>query len=74
MRNHVGNGGQRFESLVLRKLRTVPNTVTNYLSNFTNEPQHEFSNNVVCATRKASDQPVRTRNLIGVFASRLNIL
>ena len=34
------------------------------------EPQHEISNNVVCATSKASDQ----RSLIRAFASRLNIL
>ena len=38
------------------------------------EPQHEFSNNVACATSKASDQPARTRSLIRAFASRLNIL
>ena len=29
-----------------------------------NEPQHQVSNNVVCATSKASDQPAHTRNLI----------
>ena len=34
------------------------------------EPRHEISNNVVCATSKASDQPAHTRKLI----SRLNIL
>ena len=28
------------------------------------EPQHEISNNVVCATSKASDQPAHTRSLI----------
>ena len=39
-----------------------------------NEPQHEISNNVVCATSKASDQPAHTRSLIRAFASRLNIL
>ena len=37
------------------------------------EPQHEISNNVVCATSKASDQPAHTRSLIRAFASRLNI-
>ena len=36
------------------------------------EPVHEISNNVVCATSKASDQPVHTRSLIRAFASRLN--
>ena len=38
------------------------------------EPRHEISNNVVCATSKASDQPVHMRSLIRGFASRLNIL
>ena len=41
---------------------------------FTFEPQHEISNNVVCATSKGSDQPAHTRSLIRAFASRLNIL
>ena len=39
-----------------------------------NEPVHEISNNVVCATSEASDQPAHTRSLIRAFASRLNIL
>ena len=34
----------------------------------------EISNNVVCATNKASDQPAQTCSLIGAFVSRLNIL
>ena len=38
------------------------------------EPVHEISNNVVCATSKASDQPAPTRSLIRAFASRLSIL
>ena len=38
------------------------------------EPQHEISNNVVCANSKASDQPAHMRSLIRAFASRLNIL
>ena len=38
------------------------------------EPQHEISNNVVCATSKASDQPAHTRSLIRAFACRLSIL
>ena len=37
-------------------------------------PVHEISNNVVCATSTASDQPAHTRSLIRAFASRLNIL
>ena len=39
------------------------------------EPRHEISNNVVCATSKASDQPAHTRSLIRAFAfCGLNIL
>ena len=38
------------------------------------QSQHEISNNVVCATSKASDQPAHTRSLIRALASRLNIL
>ena len=38
------------------------------------EPRHEISNNVVCATSRASDQPAHTRSLIRAFAGRLNIL
>ena len=38
------------------------------------EPRHEISNNVVCVTSKASDQPAHTRSLIIAFACRLNIL
>ena len=38
------------------------------------EPVHEISNNVVCATSKASDQPAHTRSLIRAFASRLSML
>ena len=39
----------------------------------TYESRHEISNNVVCATSKASDQPAHTRSLIRAFGSRLNI-
>ena len=35
---------------------------------------HEISNNGVCTTSKASDQPAHTRSLIRAFASRLSIL
>ena len=38
------------------------------------EPVHEISNNVVCATSKASDQPAHVCSQIRVFASRLSIL
>ena len=40
----------------------------------TYEPGHEISNNVVCATSKASDQPAHMRSLIRAFASRLNTI
>ena len=39
-----------------------------------NEPVHEISNNVVCATSKASDQTAHRRSLIRAFASHLSIL
>ena len=38
------------------------------------QPQHEISNNVVCATSKASDQPAHMHSLIRAFACRFNIL
>ena len=38
------------------------------------ERRHEISNNVVCVTSKASDQPAHKRSLIRAFASHLNIL
>ena len=38
------------------------------------ESRHEISNNVVCATSKASDQPAHMRILIRAFPSCLNIL
>ena len=38
------------------------------------EPRHEISNNVVCVTSKASDQPAHTCNLIKAFACLSNIL
>ena len=38
------------------------------------EPQNEISDNVVCASSKASDQPAQTRSLIRAFASHLNTL
>ena len=47
-------------------------TVSHIVKTF--EPVHEISNDVVCATSKASDQPAHTRSLIRAFAGRLNIL
>ena len=59
---------------------TLPSLVSFPVSRFvliekrTYESWYEISNNVVCATSKASGQPVHTRSLIRAFASRLNIL
>ena len=39
-----------------------------------NEPRYEISNNMVCATIKASDPPGHKRSLIRAFAGRLSIL
>ena len=39
-----------------------------------NEPVHEISNIVVCATSKASDEPAHTFILIRAFAIHLSIL
>ena len=38
------------------------------------EPRHEISNNVLCATSNASDQPAHMHSLIRTFPSRLYIL
>ena len=38
-----------------------------------NEPRHEISNNMVCATSNGSDQPAHMRSLVIAFASRLII-
>ena len=43
-------------------------------SELTYEPAHEISNNMVCATSKASDQPAHTGSLIRAFTSGLCIL
>ena len=56
------------------KFKTKPYVIELECNIFKYEPRHEISNNVVCATRKGSDQPAHTCNLIRAFASRLNIL
>ena len=38
-----------------------------------NDPLHESSNNMVCATSKGSDHPAHTRSLIRAFASSINV-
>ena len=47
-----------------------PNTNPRFFK-YEMEPVHEISNNVVCVTSKASDQP---RSLIRAFASGLDFL
>ena len=50
---------------------------TSILLNFIKLPferWHGISNNVICATSRASDQPAHSRSVIRTFASRLNIL
>ena len=55
--------------------REDPNLTRKGLSNKIKiELVHEISNNVVCATSKASDQPAHTHSLIRTFASPLSIL
>ena len=53
---------------ILDTISTHACTISKY------EPPHEISNNVVCATSKASDQPAHMRSLIRAFASRFPIL
>ena len=50
----------------------ITNDTMNY--GLITEPVHEISNNAVCATSKASDQPAHTGSLIRAIASRLHIL
>ena len=57
-----------FESTGLKK------KPVDLMRKYLNEPVHEISNNVVCATSKASDQPAHTHSLIRAFASPLGIL
>ena len=38
------------------------------------EPVHEISNNMACATSKTLDKPAHTRSLIRAFASHLSTL
>ena len=48
--------------------------ITPYGGIYTFEPQCEISNNVVCVTSKASDQPAHMPSLIRAFALLWNIL
>ena len=57
---------------MILKILILPDSAAIY------ELRHDISNNTVCATSKASDQPTHTHGLIiawiRAFASRLNIL
>ena len=57
------------QTRIIKSRSKVNVTVTRII-----KPVHEISNNVICATSKASDQPAHTHCLIRAFASRLSIL
>ena len=54
--------------------RRLAYTLMSFYVLLANEPVHEISNNLVCATSKGSDQPAHMRSLIRAFAYRLSIL
>ena len=60
-------------SICDNSLSRAPN-LQDHMRVHTNEPVHEISKNVLCATSEVSDQPAHTRSLIRTFASRLCIL
>ena len=53
--------GHRLHEIYAHNVLMMSNTV---------EPRHEISNNVVCATSKASDQTAHMRSPIRAFAHR----
>ena len=65
-------GYARINTLISLPLYNITDALT--MKDTKIEPQHEISNNVVCATSKVADQPAHTRSLIRAFASRLDIL
>ena len=71
---YVNNGLRLLTGLLIQNPRSKHLNPPIWLVMRAFEPQHEISNNVVCATSKASDQPTLAHRLIRVFASRLNIL
>ena len=58
-----------FVVLALQMVLLIPYKIEN-----ANEPWHGISNNMVCETSKASDQPAHTHSLIRAFACHLSIL
>ena len=71
---------QTFERTPFIQVRIAFRDILQYLFLFSTatleiyEPRHEVSNNVICATNKASDQPAHMRCLIRAFVICLNIL
>ena len=52
-------------TLMMDSYTTLSNQMLHYIRKWIRiEPVHEISNNVVCATSKASDRPVHMRSLI----------
>ena len=64
----------QFQRLVVIRMKTVTTYVSPNFKLITFEPAHEITNNKVCATSKATDQPAHKHSLIRDFASRLSIL
>ena len=52
----------------------LSNYANHHKGSVINEPVQEISNNVVCVTSIASDQPAHMRSLIRAFASHVSIL
>ena len=72
-----GTPERSFQKMILEKSadnKKAGKKITQEARVKTNEPVREISNNVVCATSKASDQPAHTHSLIRAFASCLSIL
>ena len=63
---HPGHNGAKSKTIVPSDVNTGRGLII--------EPVHEISYNVVCATSRASDQPLHTCSLIRAFPSRLSIL
>ena len=59
---------------ILYVKRPITTKALEWSNNNKFEPVNEISNNLVCATSKASEQPAHARSLIRAFASRLSIL
>ena len=67
----IGDFTSMCTSFITDMRNCIMAAMTSYAYDYTMsyEPWHGISNNVVCATSKASDQPAHTRSLIRAFAS-----